>query len=255
MNSSFAGRGSKIAWIWVSSWSFGTGWPLMAYPPSSASSSTIWLLACWVTVVFSGGGTCTSMAIRDSGCVIMKMISSTSRMSIIGTTFGSAETCPRSPPPPPAMLLLLLVLVFGTEDTGGRLGRLGDGGHHPDAGAPGGLHRVLDFAVLELVVRLEVEDLVLRPRGVDRAELVLQGALRQRPPVEEVPPEHVDPQNHFVVALRPGVEVLALGQGGLEPRGDQRRHDHEDDQQHEHDVDHRHHVRRGADGCLPRSPD
>ena len=30
MNSSLAGRGSKIAWIWVSSWSLGTGWPLMA---------------------------------------------------------------------------------------------------------------------------------------------------------------------------------------------------------------------------------
>src|SRR6476469_4312326 len=237
MNSSFAGRGSKIAWIWVSSWSLGTGWPLMAYPPSSFSSSTIWLFACWVTVVLSGGGTCTSMAIRESGCVLMKMISSTSRMSIIGTTFGSDDTAPRSPPPPPAMLLLLL-LVFGAEDAGGRLVRLGDGGHEPGTGAPGGLHRFLDLAVLELVVRLEVEDLVLRPRGVNRAELVLQGALRQRPPVEEVPAELVDPQNDFVVAFRPGVEVLALGQGGLEPRGDQRRHDHEDDQQHEHDVDH-----------------
>src|SRR6476659_7458195 len=202
MNSSLAGRGSKIAWIWVSSWSLGTGWPLMAYTPSSFSSSTIWLFACWVTVVLSGGGTCTSMAIRESGCVIMKMISSTSRMSIIGTTFGSDDTAPRSPPPPPAMLLLLLLVVALGEDARGRLVRLGDGGHHPDTGAPGSLHRFLDLAVLELVVRLEEEDLVLRPRGVDRAELVLQGALRQRPPVEEVPPELVDSQNDFVVAFR-----------------------------------------------------
>ena len=36
-----------------------------------------------------------SSAFRDSGCVIMKMISSTSRMSIIGTTL----TRPRSPLP------------------------------------------------------------------------------------------------------------------------------------------------------------
>src|SRR3954449_3951309 len=166
MNSSFAGRGSKIAWIWVASWSLGPGWPLMAYPPSSPSSSTIWLFACCCTVVVSGGGTCTSIAIRESGCVIMKMISSTSRMSIIGTTFGSEDTAPRSPPPPPAILLLLLLVLAGGEDARGRLVRLGDGGHHPDAGAPGGLHRFLDLAVLELVVRLEVEDLVLLPRGV-----------------------------------------------------------------------------------------
>ncbi len=36
----------------------------------------------------STGGTWTSIAIRASGCEIMKMISSTSRMSIIGITFG-----------------------------------------------------------------------------------------------------------------------------------------------------------------------
>src|SRR4026209_330257 len=155
------------------------------------------------------------MAIRESGCVIMKMISSTSRMSIIGTTFGSDDTSPRAPPPPPAMLLLLVrVLLVSGEDARGRLVRLGDGGHHPDTGAPGGLHRFLDLAVLELVVRLEVEDLVLLPRGVDRAELVLQGALGKRPPVEEIAAHRVDSEHHLVVALGPGVEVLALGQGG-----------------------------------------
>src|SRR3712207_8007504 len=73
------------------------------------------------------------MAIRESGCVIMKMISSTSRMSIIGTTFGSDDISPGACPPPPAMLFLL---VFGGEQ-GSLLSRLGDGGHDPDAGAPG----------------------------------------------------------------------------------------------------------------------
>ena len=40
----------------------------------------------------SGGGTCTSIAIRESGCVIMKMISSTSSTSIIGVTLMSDVT-------------------------------------------------------------------------------------------------------------------------------------------------------------------
>src|SRR5574339_484056 len=116
------------------------------------------------------------MAIRESGCVIMKMISSTSRMSIMGTTFGSDETSPRAPPPPPAISVLLL--VFGGLAEQARLGGgLRDGRHHPHAGPPGGLHRFLDLAVLELVVRLEVEDLVLGPRREDRAQLVLEGAL------------------------------------------------------------------------------
>src|SRR5918997_5199169 len=43
-----------------------------------------------------------------SGVTIMKMISSTSMMSIIGTTFGSdlTEVCP-APPTPPAIAYLL----------------------------------------------------------------------------------------------------------------------------------------------------
>ena len=46
----------------------------------------------------SGGGTCTSSAIRESGCVIMKMISSTSSTSIIGVTLMSDCTPRRMPP-------------------------------------------------------------------------------------------------------------------------------------------------------------
>src|SRR6185503_13820822 len=140
------------------------------------SSSTIWLFACWVTVVCSGGGTCTSIAIRESGCVIMKMISSTSRMSIMGTTFGSDVTAPRVASVPPAMSVLLLLFVFVSEQSLLGVG-LRDGRHHPHAGPPGRLHRFLDLAVLELIVRFEVEDLVIGPRRVNRAQLVLEGAL------------------------------------------------------------------------------
>src|SRR5919107_1653862 len=97
------------------------------------------------------------MAIRESGCVIMKMISSTSRMSIIGTTFGSDDISPDACPPPPAMS----VLLFFVGEHRLLYRRLGDSRHDPDAGAPGGFHCLLDLAVLELVVGLEVEDLVL----------------------------------------------------------------------------------------------
>src|ERR671911_3198155 len=100
----------------------------MAYPPSSFSSSTIWLGGFLFTVGVSGGGTCTSSAIRDNGWVIMKMISSTSRMSIMGTTLGSEETSPRACPVPPAISLLLF--FFGAEQRRLR-GGLRDGRHHP----------------------------------------------------------------------------------------------------------------------------
>ena len=45
-----------------------------------------------------GSGSCRSIAFRDIGMTIMKMINSTSMTSIIGVTFGSAFT----PPLPPA---------------------------------------------------------------------------------------------------------------------------------------------------------
>ena len=64
----------------------------------------------------------------------------------------------------------------------------------------------------------------------------------QRAAVEEVVARLVDAQDDLVLAFGPRVQVLALGQSGLEPGGDQRRHDHEDDQQHQHDVDHWRHV-------------
>src|SRR6185295_13991264 len=131
--------------------------------PSSASSSTIWLGGFLLTVGVSGGGTCTSSAIRESGCVIMKMISSTSKISIIETTLGSAERSPRAPPPPPAISVLLLL---GGEQTTA-LG-LSDRRHHPDTRSPCGFHGLLHLPVLQLIVRLEVQDLVLGSRRENR---------------------------------------------------------------------------------------
>src|SRR6266545_6350089 len=96
---------------------------------------------------------------RDSGWVIMKMISSTSRTSIIGVTLMSDWTPLELPVLIAMSLLLLLTLVAGLEQPGA-LG-LGDGSHHPHSGATRRLDGLLDPGVLELVVRLEVQDLVL----------------------------------------------------------------------------------------------
>src|SRR5215216_6327599 len=119
----------------------------MAYPPSSNSSSTIWLGGVLFVVGVSCGGTCTSSAIRESGCVIMKMISSTSSTSIIGVTLMS-DCTPADAPVVIAMSLLLLLVV--AEQNGSV--RLRDGSHHPHASAPRGLHRFLYPGILELVV-------------------------------------------------------------------------------------------------------
>jgi hypothetical protein len=107
-----------------------------------------------------------------------------------------------------------LLLFFGGEQ--GLLGGgLRDGRHHPHAGPPGGLHRFLDLAVFELVVRLEVEDLVLGPGLEDRAQLILQRPLRQRTPIEEVPTRLVDAQDDFVVALRAGIALNPAAMSGV----------------------------------------
>src|SRR5215217_6979509 len=222
----------------------------MAYPPSSNSSSTIWLGGVLFVVGVSCGGTCTSSAIRESGCVIMKMISSTSSTSIIGVTLMS-DCTPADAPVVIAMSLLLLFVL--TEDHASV--RLGDGSHYPDTGPAGGLHRLLYLGVLELIVRLEVEDFVLGPRGEDAPELVFERPVCNRPLVEEVATRLIDAEHYFVLAFRAGIEILALGQCGLEPGRDKRGHDHEDDQEHQHDVDHRRHVdvrldRRRAGGIT-----
>src|SRR5919206_1620654 len=113
-----------MAWIWASSWSLGTGWPLIWYPPSWVSSSTIWLGGALVVVGVSGGGTCTSSAILESGCVIMKMISSTRSTSIIGVTLMSDCT----PPADPVVIAMsLLLLLVGLEQAD--VLRLADRGH------------------------------------------------------------------------------------------------------------------------------
>src|ERR1051326_3077719 len=249
MNRSLAGRASKIEWICMSSWFFGTGCPLTAKLPSWVISSTIWVDGPLCGAV-TGGGTWTSSAIRASGCEIMKMISSTSRMSIIGMTLGSELTSPDRIPPPPAIVAPLLL---PDPEQPARLGLgLGDRRHHPHSRAPGGLHRLLDLAVFEVLVRPEVHDLVLRPGGINDPQLVLERLVRNVVAVEEVAAARVDAQHDLVLALRPLVEVLPLRHLGLEAVGDQRGHDHEDDQQHQHDVDHRNDVRLRFDRGLAR---
>src|SRR5215210_2460084 len=154
----------------------------MEYPPSLDSSRTIWLGGCWLVCGVSGGGTWTSSAIRESGCVIMKMISNTRSTSIIGVTFMS-DCTPAEPPVVIAMSLLLLVLVVREQ---GRLVGLSNGSHHANPCSASGLDRLLHSGVLQLVVGLEVQDLVLSPGGEDRAELVFQRPIGNRALVEEV---------------------------------------------------------------------
>src|SRR3989442_8992112 len=64
----------------------------MAYDPSAFSSSTIWLDGFSFVFCCCLGGTWTSNALRDIGCVIMKMINSTRITSINGVTLMSALT-------------------------------------------------------------------------------------------------------------------------------------------------------------------
>src|ERR671911_1057742 len=100
----------------------------------------------------------------------MKMISSTSRMSIIGTTLGSDVSAPRASPPPPAMSVLLLL---GRIEQAAGSG-LRDGSHHPHPCLPRRLDRFLHLGVLELIVSLEIQNLVLGSAGETGPELVFQ---------------------------------------------------------------------------------
>src|SRR6476661_856975 len=110
---------------------------------------------------------------RESGCVIMKMISSTRSTSIIGVTLMS-DCTPADAPVVIAMSLLLLLLRVRREH--GILVRLGNGGHDPNTRPPGGFHCFLNLAVLQLVVGLEVEDLVLGSGRIQRSQLIFQSA-------------------------------------------------------------------------------
>src|SRR5215204_2966097 len=161
---------------------------------------------------------------RERGCVIIKMISSTRRMSIMGTTFGSFESSPRAVPAPPAILFLLL--LGGEQATA--LG-LGDRRHDPDARAPGRFHGLLDRRVPQLIVRLEIQDFVFRSGGEDRAKLILQRSGCNRTLIQEIPAGLVDAEYDLVLALRPGIEVLPLRKGGLEAGRNERCDDHEND--------------------------
>src|ERR1051325_4841032 len=129
----------------------------------------------------------------------MKMISSTSRMSIIEMTLGSELTSPDRIPPPPAIVAPLLL---PDPEQPARLGLgLGDRRHHAHARAAGGLDGLLDLAVLEVLVRPEVHDLVLRPGGIDAPQLVLERCVRDVVAVEEVAAAGVDAEDDFAFAL------------------------------------------------------
>src|SRR4029453_12289646 len=122
-----------------------------------------------------------SSAFRASGCVIMKMISSTSNTSIIGVTLMSWFT-PAELPAVIAMSLFLLLgaLLLSLLEQASR-DRLCDGRHDADASLSRGLDRVLNAAVLQVVVGLEVQNLVLGPGGKDGAQLVRQRGILNRP--------------------------------------------------------------------------
>src|ERR1051326_6554172 len=156
----------------ASSPALATGLVLMAYAPLSCSSSTIWsLLAACCFFTFSSDGTCTSIAIRFRGICIMKMISSTSRMSIMGTTFGSALKALVSSGS------LIDMLFLPSEQGAGFLGRLGHRRHPPDPRLAGDLDRLFDLRIGRLHVRLEIQDLVRRPGRVQLPQLGFQGVL------------------------------------------------------------------------------
>src|SRR5215469_18474555 len=106
------------------------------------------------------------MARRPRGSVIMKMIRSTRSTSIIGVTLMSA--C--SEPPLETPIAISVVLVFGFEAAG----LLGDRVDHAHAGLPSDLDGLLNPRERHVGVRLEEQNLVAAPPGVDVVQNVLQ---------------------------------------------------------------------------------
>ncbi len=77
--------------------------------------------------------------------------------------------------------------------------------------------RLLHLAVLQLVVGLEVQDLVVAARRVDRAELVLQRRVRDGAAVEEEPARLIDAEDDFVVLSGLRSRFFAFGSLALKP--------------------------------------
>src|SRR5690349_21112151 len=195
----------------------------MAYDPSPLSSSTIWLDCCGFDFVCCSGGTWTSNALRESGCVIMKMISSTSSTSISGVTLMS-ELRPSPPPVGPIAMGSAPLFLFDE-----RLFLLGDGADHPYTRLPGDLDGLLDAPKRDVLVRLQEQDLVRGTTFVERLVLL-------------------EPEPDLVRPFGPVLGVVGARYVRLEALRDQRRDDHEDDQQHQHHVDQRRDVDVGLDG-------
>src|SRR5215510_14951556 len=114
-----------------------------------------------------------SIAFLMDGRAAMKMISSTRSTSIMGVTLISLE---RPPVPPVDMamllrssrrgrrgLLLLLLAVARHRGDGARL-LVADHADDADAVLHREVHRVDDFAVLEVLVGLEIHDVVVARR-------------------------------------------------------------------------------------------
>src|SRR5689334_23379798 len=218
----------------------------MAYDPSPLSSSTIWLDCCGFDFVCCSGGTWTSNALRERGCVIMKMISSTSSTSISGVTLMS-ELRPSPPPVGPIAMGSAPRFLFHE-----RRFLLGDGADHPYTRLPGDLDGLLDAPKRDVLVRLQEQDLVRGTTFVERLEppgkLFVGDRLRPSAKVEEELLVLIDPEPDLVRPFGPVLGVVGARDGRLEALRDQRRDDHEDDQQHQHHVDQRRDVDVGLDG-------
>src|SRR5579862_5786438 len=215
--------------------------------PPGWISSTIWsLFFGGGSLVGVGSGSWTSIAFRESGMMIMKMISSTSSTSIIGVTFGSLVSAPRWPVDI-AMLLPSFDLVghriVALDDRSGAGHLFGDHPGHADAVVSGDVNGRHDLAVVQVLVRLEVHDLVLSAGIEELLEERRQILVVNRLLVQEVLAIDVDTQHDVRVVFRVGLEVLPTWRLGLEPCVEGGHDDHENDQQHEHDVDHWRHVR------------
>src|SRR5215469_5573135 len=140
----------------------------MAITPPGWISSTIWSLFLGGGVFCGvGSGSCTSIAFRDNGIMIMKMINNTRSTSIIGVTLGSFWR----PPRPPVDIAMLRPSLFGLErivtcDNGlGTRRLLRDHAGDTHAVVRRNVDRRQNLSIVKILVRLEVHDLVLSAGG------------------------------------------------------------------------------------------
>ena len=147
---------------------------------------------------------------------MMKMISSTSSTSIIGVTLMSFDS-PVLPPVVIAMRFsygLLAGAVVGNVPRHGRLGAgllIRDGADDAHAVVRRDVDRVEHLGVVEILVRLDVENLVRGARVVDPLELIRERLVLDRLLVQIVLPERVDAEHLIFVVFRMRLQVDADG--------------------------------------------